>query len=145
MKIKAFALGENLRTFTLLKSALLRDLLNKWRYPRNDESIFVNNNRILNFDVSLKNGDIVTIVFPLKAAAPPPIMKKFNRYIEYIGFRFYQKGKGDHEIWINEQGIKLTINPNKRDKRYVDWASVDALKKILNCSGGELIKRINNL
>lgn len=145
MKIKAFALGADLKTFTLLKGALLRDLLNKWRYPRKDESIFVNNNRVLNFNIPLKNGDIVTIVFPVKWAAPPPLMAKFKKYLPHIGFRFYKSGKGDHEIWINDKGIKLTVNQNKRDKRYVDWASVNTLKRILSQSEGKLIKEINTL
>ncbi len=145
MKIKAVSFGTKVKTFTFKKGAVLSDLLKKWRYPRKNESVFINTDKMFDFNASLKNGDIIVIASPIRAAAPPPLMKEFKKYLVHIGFRFYQKGKGDHEIWINEREIKLTVNPNKKDKRYVDRASVSALKRILNCSEGSLIKRINNL
>jgi len=143
MKIKAVSLGTKVKTFTFKKGAILSGLLKKWRHPRKNESVFINTVKILDFNTSLKNGDIVTIVFPVRWAAPPPVMIKFKKYLLYIGFRFYQYGKGDHEIWIDTKGTKLTVNPNKKDRRYIDRASVCALKKLLNLSEGNLIKRIN--
>lgn len=145
MKIKAVSIATAVRTFTLPKGAILSDLLRKWRYPRKYESIFINKQMISNFNTRLKNNDIVIIVAPVIGAAPPLQMRKFKKYLMEIGFNFHEQGKGDHEIWIDSRGIKLTVNPNKLDKRCVDWASVSALKRISNCSEGDLIKRINSL
>ena len=145
MKIKAASFGAEVKTFNFSKGAILSDLLRKWRYPKNNENVFINTDKVFDFNTPLKNGDIVVIAAPIKAAAPPLLMKKFKSFLRNICFEFYLYGKGDHEIWINDQGIKLTVNPNKLDRRYVDWASVSALKRILNCSEGNLIKRISSL
>lgn len=85
------------------------------------------------------------MVFPVRAAASPLEMRKFKKYIIMVGFRFYQSGKGDHEIWINSKGVKLTVNPHKSDRRYVDRATAISLKKILGYSESQLYTEVNKL
>lgn len=143
MKIKTLALANPVKIFTLPKEATLRDLLKKWRYPKKHHAIFINRIKVHDFNTLLKDGDTIIAVGPMRAAAPPLQMKQFKKYLKNNNFKFQKYGKGDHEIWINLKGQKLSVNPNRRDKRYVDWASVRALKIFLNYSEREIINAVN--
>jgi len=145
MKIKTVSLGSRAQNFDLSELATLETLFKKWRYPRRGEAIFINGKKIHDLNTILRDEDIVIVVAPMRAAAPPLLMKKFKRFLRSVNFKYYKPGKGDHEIWINNKGQKIQVNPNRRDNRYIDWASVESLKKMLGRSQREIIDEVNRI
>src|SRR5437870_7420512 len=89
-------------------------------------------------DTILKDGFRVTVTPKHIAGEVSPIkLRSFVRYIESIGFTRYGSGKGDHEIWKDAAGKKLTINPLDGDKKHVDMACLKRLATILGCNFGD--------
>lgn len=54
MKIKTLALGAKAETYTFPKGAILNDLFEKWRYPKREETVFINKSRVSDFNTPLK-------------------------------------------------------------------------------------------
>lgn len=47
--------------------------------------------------------------------------KDFKEYMKQNGFRYSRKGKGDHEIWVNDAGDEFPVTLGGSIKKGLLW------------------------
>jgi hypothetical protein len=92
---------------------------------------------------SLREGDRVCVTPRNVGGAWLPRLKDFERYLGSRGFRFLRNGKGDHEVWENQGGQKISVNPLSSNKHEVDMACLRALARLLGTSYGAVVEDIH--
>jgi len=106
-----------------------------------DYVVFVNGRRA---DASylLQDGDEV-LVFPnsLRGEAPMPPLRRFVKHLaKTYGMcpvtGTSARGRGDHVKWRHPDGWSIDVNPNHRDRKEVDKASIADLARKLKVPFG---------
>lgn len=93
-----------------------------------DERFVRVNKRTAPLSQVLRDGDVVSVTpTGVRAGAPPMSMRKTKKWMWRKGWKREKNGPGDHEVWKNKNGQRVTLNPKNREKKAVDWASIDQL------------------
>jgi hypothetical protein len=99
----------------------------------------------LDLSAPLHDGDRVAVApSEVTGAAWVPNLRDFRKYLGLIGFRFAKSGPGDHEIWQNDEGRKLTVNAANTDRKQTDIACIRGVAQFLGTSFGGAIDNIRS-
>jgi len=90
----------------------------------------------------LREGDVISVVPRAIRAEWIPRVKEFKRYLAQRGFNYLCPGKGDHEVWVNGEGVKITLNPSRRNRSEIDKACLQRIADVLDVNYGQVKEEI---
>jgi hypothetical protein len=79
----------------------------------------------------LKDGDRLAVAIPsIRGEAQLPEVRAVEKFLRNRNL-YGTPGKGDHVVWAGAGGVKLTVNPQRGNRRrYIDGATLAALKSV---------------
>lgn len=112
----------------------------------NRQSVFSDGKEIprTSFDIKGTHNETISIASSSTSEAPTPKVKKTIKYLKTIGFNNISGGgKGDHLKFKNSKNETIILNPDNRDKQYLDLGSTKSLAKFLDMKMHDLFDIIN--
>jgi transcriptional regulator with XRE-family HTH domain len=127
---------------TVPEGTTVRQFLRERKDDCSSTSLVLVNLQKVPLDYILQHRDSLSVTPTGMGAAWLPQLREFRNFLKSKGFHFLKPGKGDHEIWADDVGRKLSVNALSSNRNEVDKKCLEKLARLIEVNYRTVVDEI---